>query len=90
MELKKLQTLAEGKNRSVDEARRLFDSIENSLDSVEMWVKTGRLADLLAKHKFPATESKAFVDALKALYGEFEDLKQGVITGIEEHSQPED
>lgn len=85
MKLNKLQTLAEAdqRTRNIEELRRLFDNMEGSILSVEKWANGQLLANALKKHGHPATESKAFQQAVQRMYREFEDLKMAMISPLE-------
>lgn len=85
MQLNKLQTLAEmdKRARDLDEMRRLFDNMEGSIMSVQKWAEGQLLANAIKKHGHPATESKAFREAVKKMYSEFEDLKMAMIMPLE-------
>jgi predicted translin family RNA/ssDNA-binding protein len=84
MELKKLQTLAEGSGGELAQVRRQFDIMEGAVNSVMNFAEGSQLKNLLKKWNFPETESKAFIQSVKKMANEFDDLKMSVITGVEQ------
>ena len=86
MKLTKLEKLSEGKMHGKLEERRVrnwFDQVEPVIENAYK-AATGKLLEkMLADGGFPATESKAFVDAAKKMMGEFEDLKMAMLIPFE-------
>ena len=87
MKFTKLEQLAEGKTRGTASdirfARAYFNTFEDKMNTILEQAKGDTFRALLKQYKFPATENKALIDALKKAQGELEDLQMAVITALE-------
>ncbi len=81
MELKALQKLAEdaGVPNREGPVRNWLERIEKVAESLETAINGDVLKKLLATNGFPATESKAMIQAYSKFMQELEDLKMSML-----------
>ena len=88
-ELKTLKKLAESRVTGTTERlhRKWCLAVDDKLDAIGDMLKSPRLAAFLKEGGFPATESKAMLDAFKKFENEFHDFEMATLIDTE---NPED